>query len=65
MRWVFFQTSRPRQNVVRRWFAILPVSIGAETRWLEWVAAEFADSPYFSGEGYTGYSYKAVRFVDE
>jgi hypothetical protein len=65
MRWSSFSTSRPRPNVVRRWFAILPVSIGGETRWLEWVAAEFTDTPYFAGEGFTEYSYEPVRFVDE
>jgi hypothetical protein len=41
------------------------VSIGGETRWLEWVAAEFTDTPYFAGEGFTEYSYEPVRFVDE
>jgi hypothetical protein len=65
MRWLSLSASRPRPKVVRRWFAVLPVSISGETRWLEWVAAEFYDAPYFAGGGFTQYMYKPVRFVDE
>ena len=64
MRWSF-SLSRPKPNVVRRWFAILPVSIGDETRWLEWVAVEFADLPHYAGDGYYDFSYERVRFINE
>jgi hypothetical protein len=65
MRWSSSSPDRQRPNLVRRWFALWPVTVGGETRWLERVTVEYQDSPYFFGEGYTGYRYKRIRFVDE
>ena len=40
MRWKM--QDRPADgNTVRQWFALWPVTVGGETRWLEWVAVEY------------------------
>jgi hypothetical protein len=40
MRWKMID--RPADgNEVSQWFAFWPVTIGGETRWLEWVAVEY------------------------
>ena len=40
MRWKMID--RPADgNEVSQWFAVLPVTVGGETRWLEWVAVEY------------------------
>jgi len=40
MRWKMID--RPADgNEVSQWFAIWPVTVGGETRWLEWVAVEY------------------------
>ena len=28
-------------NTISQWFAFWPVTVGGETRWLEWVAVEY------------------------
>lgn len=64
MRWTKSDAQRP-DSIVRSWFAIWPVTLQGETRWLEWVAVEYRDSPYFTGDGYTAYSYRPIRFIEE
>jgi hypothetical protein len=40
MRWKMLD--RPADgNEVSQWFAFWPVTVGGETRWLEWVAVEY------------------------
>ena len=40
MRWNMID--RPADgNEVNQWFALWPVTVGGETRWLEWVAVEY------------------------
>lgn len=64
MRWIYGQ--RVYEERVRKcWFAIWPISISGETRWLEWVNVEFWNEPYFTGDGYTAFRYTPSRFVNE
>jgi hypothetical protein len=40
MRWKTPKESKPLYNI-KKWFAITPITIGDETRWMEWVEVEY------------------------
>jgi hypothetical protein len=64
MRWNM--KARPADgNEVRQWFAVLPYTIGGETRWLEWVAVEYRTVIVYDGvAGKAGQIHRhAVRFI--
>lgn len=44
----------------KKFFAYLPINIGYEWRWLEWVNVEYEYSHYTSGD-----EWRALRFIDK
>ena len=48
------------EHRTRRWFALLPVTCGRETRWLDWVTVEQHYLPY----AYL-FAWHNEKFIDE
>jgi len=63
MRWTM--KDRPAEgNTVMQWFALMPFTVGGETRWLEWVAVEFRTVIAYGNAEKAGQIHKhAVRFI--
>ena len=59
MRWTVAEEGSTR---VRSWFALLPVTIGPETRWLERVAVE--ERQEFHVSDVCRVTWRQMRFVD-
>ncbi|NBW21876.1 MAG: hypothetical protein EBR82_79370 [Caulobacteraceae bacterium] len=63
MRWKMID--RPAEgNTISQWFAFWPITVGGETRWLEWVAVEYRTIiAYGKGTGGGKIHKHAVRFI--
>jgi hypothetical protein len=54
---------KPPDNVTKSWFALWPVTIGLETRWLEWVTVD-RSLVLWKSATMCFYYYANDRFVD-
>lgn len=61
MRW-FRVKNHGSDKVVKRWFAVFPVTIGDETRWMEWVSVEYR-AVFYVGKDAIQHGEHPVRFL--
>ena len=61
MRW-FICKNHSGDKFVKRWYALWPVTVKGETRWLEWVAVEYR-RVFYVGKDHIQHGEQAVRFV--
>jgi hypothetical protein len=61
MRW-FICKNHSCEKFVKRWYALWPVTVKRETRWMEWVSVEYR-RVFYVGKDHIKHGEQAVRFV--
>jgi len=68
MRWI---VPSSKDIKIKRKFALLPITIGKETRWLEWVTIQYWFSDFdrqvdpVTHRSYRAYGWIKEKFIDE